>query len=444
MDVSLVGSLSQNGNKEIKRRRKIQYRKPRGRLTQKASGILNKSICRKNLSLNEGNQSHLIMVKDVNSFLTKNRELAKALEESRCQAKELEKDKFTYQLECIEMREKLSIVHNAVLKCTCSKDNVSSADSLDMLASMKDTMQKSMSYLNDYMDALVADKVSKYSAAEDSKLSLIQRTNTSTEVGSQTVVCSIEHVPIRVVTKNKKLQVRMDKNDITSCNRKHIDDEFEESKEYFDKSTQCGNEIKRHCCEHKSVQCSLQTMNESYTKNRQALMVLKDINQTNTHQPKSIMKKNSHTLSHKTHLKSRSVRLPTIKIYEDSPNDDKENKSVYSSFSHENRLSKKVTIHSPAEIRIFDETLEQADGRLRQRRNTCYKEPSINRKLSRGDPTVDTRFYTSPHQSYKRKRSKKSRNKKPNMNKSIALEDIISMVEESFLANGAGTVMLKR
>lgn len=160
-----------------------------------------------------------------------------------------------------------------------------------MLANMKDTMQKSMSYLNDYMDALVADKVSKYSAAEDSKLSLIQRTNTSTEVGSQTVVCSIEHVPTRVVTKNKKLQVRMDKNDITSCNRKHIDDEFEESKEYFDKSTQCGNEIKRHCCEHKSVQCSLQTMNESYTKNRQALMVLKDINQTNTHQPKSIMKK---------------------------------------------------------------------------------------------------------------------------------------------------------
>ena len=58
---------------------------------------------------------NLVALNFVNFEIT----LCFSLEESRQQSKNLEKEKFTYQVECLEMKEKLNFLQNAALKCSC-------------------------------------------------------------------------------------------------------------------------------------------------------------------------------------------------------------------------------------------------------------------------------------------------------------------------------------
>jgi len=176
MNTSNVGELFKptNDSKEIKRRRKIQYRKPKGRLLQKASGILNKSVCTQNLLLNQSkslhesrcNQSQLVSVQNINSFLEKNKQLAKALEEARSNMKELQNQKFTCQMECNEMREKISIFQNTILRCICKQDNTKSQpiegsnNDMDILNHVESNLKATLSSLNHYITSIALNKCS--------------------------------------------------------------------------------------------------------------------------------------------------------------------------------------------------------------------------------------------------------------------------------------------
>ena len=396
---------------EIKRKRKIQYNKVKGRLNHRVSNFLNKSVCKENIQtqVNESNcnVSQLVSVKNINAFLEKNRDLAKALQETKCQMKELQNEKYAAQLECMELRSKLNITTNAILKRECTISDVSL---LDLLNNVKLSIIQSGNLFTEYMNSLAIEVINNDSKSVQQK-----------EVQTESIqLTDIEIQTERVSTRNKRVQV---------CHHGKCD--------FKDKRCCCNNECESKstqtlniCTKSKMVQCLL--LENNPVKNKSSIEKFKKTGKRTPLQPIYPNEQNSKPFHsnirineniNRSILKSTKTKNSPFKIFEDNEvkQEMRNNK--------DGKCLKNVTIHSPVTVFEYDENKESQDDRLRSRKNRpIYTEIGMIKKLRKGDKGVDMQFYYSPAlKNIRRKRKKSVRNV-------IPLEHIISMVEESLLS----------
>lgn len=407
---------------DIKRKRKIDYRKMKGRITNiGSSNFLNKSrvnehaIEQINVSRSELNKSQLVSVKQVNSFLGKNRELAKAVQNAKCQVIKLENEKISLQMENNKIRTKLNVATNGILKCDCEP----SSNILPMLNNIKRSMSHSTDLFTEYMDLLAMEKVgekisdhtilnsngrsihnSLYVASIVSEEKSVQ-TEWSDLKDSSSQTCFTGSI---IATKNKKVQVyHSEKHRIKHlcCKDDQVNNgtqtEFDNIS--YNKQTNCPIKMNKSICSNikdkksaKRIPLKAISMNE----NIQSKGTLSSVN------------------------KNRSILKPTngnksFKIFEDGD-------------LNVTKSSKKVTIQSPKKIFEFS-TLPNKNDKgpsLRSREHRpIYTEIGGNKILRKGDRGVDVKFYYSPVV----KKAKKKRRQK----KTIPLQDVINMFEQSLL-----------
>ncbi|XP_065665959.1 uncharacterized protein LOC136087356 isoform X2 [Hydra vulgaris] len=425
MDISQVGMIN-NLSLDVRPKRKIQYKKCKGRFTLKSSGVLNKSIIKgmnssKSFNDSKANRSQLVPVKDINSFLRKNKELAIALEESRCAAKNFQKEAFNFQLELIEMRKSLSISHNALLKCSCQKDNGFSLN-VDLLTQIRNSLEQTKQKLEKYVSTVILNKIKGVNTRRDI---VFVTTSTQTE---------------KILMKNKRLQAHTERyrKEKGSCVSSVIDKKKEI--EFVDKETQKDfdvielkdnaklielsvSERKNKTMENKVITSKAeygQGMNLNF---KSSSKLSQNSEKLNARIPLSIIhvSDGNYNMTSKDYVVKKPLfrnileqkKVPAFQLYEDSPTEsNKENFQqigIYSSDGGE-KNRRRVRIFSPPQIRFFNQSINNDDIDLkeekRSRLNICYKEPAVNRKLTRSDPTVDRRFYISPHRKGKRKRTR--------------------------------------
>ena len=91
-----ISTFEENNDSFVKRKRTIQYHKVKSRLNQsrqRSNNFLNRSVYSENIckQINESTHSKgtLVSVRNVESFLAINRDLAKALQDAKLELKEV-------------------------------------------------------------------------------------------------------------------------------------------------------------------------------------------------------------------------------------------------------------------------------------------------------------------------------------------------------------------
>ena len=143
MEVSVLEEL----DPVVKRKRTIQYHKVKSRLNQSRnrSNFLNRSVYSENIckQLNESKSKEtLVSVRNVESFLAINRDLAKALQDIKIQLKEAETKESSILLESMQSRTKLNSAVAALMRCKCKRESVHHSPQHEFLASIQQTFSK--------------------------------------------------------------------------------------------------------------------------------------------------------------------------------------------------------------------------------------------------------------------------------------------------------------
>ncbi|XP_066924084.1 uncharacterized protein [Clytia hemisphaerica] len=430
MDVSTVGSTLPNEQQQTinRKTKRIHYRKHKGKLV-KSGGILNRSVYQLNLSKSLNDESilaakslsQLVPIQNINAFLSKNKALARALVDSRKQAKNFEKEKFIIQLECMEMKEKLNNLQNAALRCTCNDEEKLNNTNVDLLLNIKDNLTKNMAFIEKYIHNVSSNSL--IHQCDDSKNHTVAVETCDVSVQANFGPPNIDSAKhSKKHMRNKKVQVDLSKGNLSSRSLENksnnSDRSLEKSREEKSPSKRTisiQTNLKTKSTNSIAVQCALQPAREPAEKSGKPKerTPLKLLNGNGGNTPSSLTKS-------KSNISRMNNKKSPFEIYNDESN--KENVVASNNVSMNacqiKKSKKSVTIRTePTEVHYYEVLSPHIDTRLRPRNaNTSYKEPSLNSKLQ--PDYLPTQL----------KVKKKRRRKRKPVNGSDSLENALDLV----------------
>ena len=484
MDVSILPGLSKDAKPNKRKKRRIPYRKPRS-IAARNSGVLNKSSCWSNAKKKDEscilNESQLVSIKNISSFLKKNRELAKSLEEAECQQALLQKELTSTNAEVMRMKEEVVGAHSRLLLCKCQTGCV--APDSDTLLQMKKLLLTCSELVDCHIMTMFSENYADAKASTSQKINDAQvlvkaisgLTSTQKDVNTNldereserrsTTVCvdkstqstrvDTEEAQVQCDIKphcrNKKVQVLLtppSRNVALQCSvgqslptqptakvlpdcqtiipSKHCVSQETQTTivSYSSKETQVASNRNIKLSSSKRI-FKPESETSTLTQGRNPLQEVNLNQRANKNDmqdrvgPVSILKKTAPVAPKVSKIGRGKARKQKFRICTD---EDLQGLKIDAS---QTIPKKTVRIHSPAQVREFSEYFDESAPQLRRRTPVSYKEPGGH--VYRGDGTTDWSFYNSPA---RKKKGKKPRSSSKQKRRAIHLEQVIKMVAD--------------